>query len=108
DWKENGQSAEPICEAVTDANGSVVLLEKRDDGSQGYPLTLQRLYDDPEYEHEANGTLRLMLVETSTPAGYRDTGAIPLRLEKIGQSGRSVVVLLSDDPWTTGVYALPK
>ena len=108
DWKENGQSAEPICEAVTDANGSVVLLEKRDDGSQGYPLTLQRLYDDPEYEHEANGTLRLMLVETDTPDGYRDTGAIPLRLEKIGQSGRSVVVLLSDDPWTTGVYALPK
>lgn len=109
DWKENGQSAVPICEAVTDANGSVVLLEKRDDGSQGYPLTLQRLYDDPEYEHEANGTLRLMLVETSTPPGYRDTGAIPLRLEEIGQgSGHSVVVLLSDDPWTTGVYALPK
>ena len=107
DW-ENGQSAKPICEAVTDANGSVVLLEKRDDGSQGYPLTLQRLYDDPEYKHETNGTLRLMLVETSTPAGYRDTGAIPLRLEEIGQSGRSVVVLLSDDPWTTGVYALPK
>ena len=107
DWKENGQSAEPICEAVTDANGSVVLLEKRDDGSQGYPLTLQRLYDDPEYEHD-NGTLRLMLVETGTPNGYRDTGAIPLRLEEIGQSGRSVVVLLSDDPWTTGVYALPK
>lgn len=107
DW-ENGQSAKPICEAVTDANGSVVLLEKRDDGSQGYPLTLQRLYDDPEYKHETNGTLRLMLVETSTPAGYRDTGAIPLRLEEIGQSGRSVVVLLSDEPWTTGVYALPK
>ncbi len=108
DWKENAQSAVPICEAVTDKNGSVVLLEKRDDGSQGYPLTLQRLYDDPEYKHETNGTLRLMLVETSTPDGYRDTGAIPLRLEKIGQSGRSVVVLLSDDPWTTGVYALPK
>lgn len=108
DWKEKGQSAEPICEAMTDANGSVVLLEKRDDGSQGYPLTLQRLYDDPEYKHETNGTLRLMLVETSTPVGYRDTGAIPLRLEEIGQSGRSVVVLLSDEPWTTGVYALPK
>ena len=108
DWKENGQSAVPICKAVTDRNGSVVLLEKRDDGSQGYPLTLQRLYDDPEYEHETNGTLRLMLVETDTPDGYRDTGAIPLRLEEIGQSGRSVVVLLSDDPWTTGVYALPK
>ena len=109
EWEKKGQSAVPICEAVTDANGSVVLLEKRDDGSQGYPLTLQRLYDDPEYEHETNGTLRLMLVETRTPDGYRDTGAIPLRLEEIGQgSGHSVVVLLSDDPWTTGVYALPK
>lgn len=108
DWKENEQSAKPICEAVTDANGSVVLLEKRDDGSQGYPLTLQRLYDTYGSKREDDGTLRLMLVETRTPAGYRDTGAIPLRLEKIGQSGRSVVVLLSDDPWTTGVYALPK
>ena len=109
DWKENGQSAEPICEAVTDANGSVVLLEKRDDGSQGYPLTIQRLYDKYETERADDGTLRLMLVETGTPAGYRDTGAIPLRLEEIGQgSGHSVVVLLSDDPWTTGVYALPK
>ncbi len=108
DWKENGQSAKPICEAVTDANGSVVLLEKRDDGSQGYPLTLQRLYDTYGSKREDDGTLKLMLVETGTPDGYRDTGAIPLRLEKIGQSGRSVVVLLSDDPWTTGAYALPK
>lgn len=107
DW-ENGQSAVPICKAVTDKNGSVVLLEKRDDGSQGYPLTLQRLYDTYGSKREDDGTLRLMLVETRTPDGYRDTGAIPLRLEEIGQRGRSVVVLLSDDPWTTGVYALPK
>ena len=70
DW-ENGQSAVPICKAVTDKNGSVVLLEKRDDGSQGYPLTLQRLYDTYGSKREDDGTLRLMLVETRTPDGYR-------------------------------------
>lgn len=87
-----------ICTAITEADGTVVLLNENDT-----PITLQQLW--------AAGHDSLTLTETSVPKGYRTatSGDISLRLEKFNTAdGKSIVVLLSDDPWSTGVYAMPK
>lgn len=87
-----------ICTAITEADGTVVLLNEK-----GTPITLQQLW--------IAGHRSLTLTETNVPAGYRTatSGDIGLRLEEFNTAdGESIVVLLSDDPWSTGVYAMPK
>ncbi len=87
-----------ICTATTGADGTVVLLDENDT-----PITLQQLW---HARHRS-----LTLTETNVPAGYRPatSGDISLRLEEFNTAdGESIVVLLSDDPWSTGVYAMPK
>lgn len=87
-----------ICTAITEADGTVVLLNENDT-----PITLQQLW--------AAGHDSLTLTETNVPAGYRTatSGDISLRLEEFATAdNESIVVLLSDDPWSTGVYAMPK
>lgn len=89
---------EVICTAITENDGTVVLLDENDT-----PITLQQLWND--------GCRSLTLTETNVPAGYRTatSGDISLRLEEFDTAdGESIVVLLSDDPWFTGVYAMPK
>ena len=94
----NDNNGEVICTAITEADGTVVLLNENDT-----PITLQQLW--------ADGHDSLTLTETSVPIGYRTATSedISLRLEKFNTAdGESIVVLLSDDPWFTGVYAMPK
>ena len=89
---QNGDTVNvDIQEATTDANGDVVLLD-----GKGFPVTLSDLYSD--------GVRSITLKETNTPKGYRSSGNI--RLNLIQQDGSTL--LLSDDPWTTGAYAMSK
>lgn len=102
----NSTTGEPICDAVTKDDGSVVLLNK-----DGYPVTVQQIYDQGTKNSE--GKVRVVLKETTVPDGYRkaSTGDIKLYLQQfnigVGDDD-DIVVMLSEDPWTTGVYALPK
>lgn len=99
-------TGEPICDAVTKDDGSVVLLNE-----DGYPVTVQQIYDKGAKDGE--GKVRVVLKETTVPDGYRkaSTGDIKLYLQQfnigVGDDD-DIVVMLSEDPWTTGVYALPK
>lgn len=97
---------EPICDAVTKDDGSVVLLNE-----DGYPVTVQQIYD--QGTKDSKRIVRVVLKETTVPDGYRkaSTGDIKLYLQQfnigVGDDD-DIVVMLSEDPWTTGVYALPK
>ena len=95
---------EPICDAVTKDDGSVVLLNE-----DGYPVTVQQIYD--RGTKDSKGIVRVVLKETTVPEGYRkaSTGDITLYLQQFKSTGNDdIVVMLSENPWTTGVYALPK
>lgn len=46
-----------------------------------------------------------ILEETKTPEGYRSYDEIWLRKEKLGETGK--YVLLSDNQWDSGAYAMP-
>ena len=95
---------EPICDAVTKDDGSVVLLNE-----DGYPVTVQQIYDQGTRDN--TGIVRVVLKETKVPEGYRkaSTGDITLYLQQFKSTGNDdIVVMLSENPWTTGVYALPK
>lgn len=95
---------EPICDAVTKDDGSVVLLNE-----DGYPVTVQQIYDQGTKDDKE--IVRVVLKETTVPEGYRkaSTGDITLYLQQFKSTGNDdIVVMLSENPWTTGVYALPK
>ena len=95
---------EPICDAVTKDDGSVVLLNE-----DGYPVTVQQIYDQGTTDYK--GIVRVVLKETTVPNGYRkaSTGDITLYLQQFKSTDNDdIVVMLSENPWTTGVYALPK
>ena len=95
---------EPICDAVTKDDGSVVLLNE-----DGYPVTVQQIYD--QGTKDSKRIVRVVLKETTVPNGYRkaSTGDITLYLQQFKSTGNDdIVVMLSENPWTTGVYALPK
>ena len=97
-------TGEPICDAVTKKDGSVVLLNE-----DGYPVTVQQIYDKGTKDNK--GIVRVVLKETTVPKGYRkaSTGDITLYLQQFKSTGNDdIVVMLSENPWTTGVYALPK
>lgn len=97
-------TGEPICDAVTKDDGSVVLLNE-----DGYPVTVQQIYDQGAKDRE--GKVRVVLKETTVPDGYRkaSTDDITLYLQQFKSTGNDdIVVMLSENPWTTGVYALPK
>lgn len=95
---------EPICDAVTKDDGSVVLLNE-----DGYPVTVQQIYD--QGTKDSKRIVRVVLKETTVPDGYRkaSTDDITLYLQQFKSTGNDdIVVMLSENPWTTGVYALPK
>ena len=97
-------TGEPICDAVTKDDGSVVLLNE-----DGYPVTVQQIYD--KGTKDSKGIVRVVLKETTVPEYHRkaSTGDITLYLQQFKSTGNDdIVVMLSENPWTTGVYALPK
>lgn len=97
-------TGKPICDAVTKDDGSVVLLNE-----DGYPVTVQQIYD--QGTRDDKGIVRVVLKETTVPEYHRkaSTGDITLYLQQFESTGNDdIVVMLSENPWTTGVYALPK
>lgn len=88
-----------ICNATTESDGTVTLLDDR-----GYPITLESLYND--------GVRDITLVETVTPDGYRGVDEIPLYIQYYSegktQNGKPAYLLLSRFPWITGAYAQSK
>lgn len=96
----------PLASAVTEADGSVVLL---DPNNTNRPITLESLWGRVMEEESAATTCDLMMVETGVPAGHRASREIPLQILKENDaSDDPFYLLLSEDPWTTGAYAMPK
>lgn len=96
----------PLATAVTEDDGSVVLL---DPNNTNRPITLESLWGHVVGEEGDATTCDLMLVETDVPAGHRVAQKIPLQiLKKEKTEGDPFYLLLSKDPWTTGAYAMPK
>ncbi|HIR90543.1 MAG TPA: hypothetical protein IAC01_02010 [Candidatus Limicola stercorigallinarum] len=96
----------PLASAVTEGDGSVVLL---DPDNTNRPITLESLWEHVVEEGSGATTCDLMLVETDVPAGHRVAQKIPLQiLKKEKTEGDPFYLLLSKDPWTTGAYAMPK
>lgn len=111
DGVENRNDADktPVTVAndTTNENGELLLYYGEGMGDKrGHLLSLQDLYKT--YESRVQGTnttapyIALTLKEQSTPAGYRTVGDIHLRLQKMGDN----YILLSNDIWTTGAYAM--
>ena len=96
----------PLASAVTEGDGSVVLL---DPDNTNRPITLESLWEHVVEEGSGATTCDLMLVETGVPDGHRASREIPLQILKENDaSGDPLYLLLSEDPWTTGAYAMPK
>ena len=89
-----------LASGTTGADGEFVLLDH-----DGFILSLNDLYQE--------GVRYLVLRETKVPEGYRSPGDIHFYLagNKDGNKGDkkyNYTVLLSDNHWETGAYALPK
>ena len=111
-WTNGVADAEQICSATTDAQGNLTL---RDDN--GAPITLEQIY--AEYANQGaqdeSEKCKIRLIETNTLNGYRSPAGdftIDLRIEKCAVTGNAghepVYLLLSDDQWETGAYAMSK
>lgn len=96
--KTTDDSSNLICNATTESDGTVTLLD-----ADGYPITLKSLYEE-------DGVRNITLVETETPDGYRSVSEVALYIIKNNETPNEepVYLLLSSDPWTTGAYAQPK
>lgn len=91
---ENYSSAKRslIAEGTTDASGSMTFRK-----SNGDILPLSQL--------DARG--RYLLIEDEVPAGYRHSSE-PIKLYIKTASGGNKKLLLSNNEWDTGAYAMPK
>lgn len=99
----SGSASERICTAKTEGDGTVVL---RDPDNNNAPLTLEAVYK--RCANDA-GVCKIRLIEEGMPKGYRATADyISLQIEKREVDGEDKYILLSDDPWTTGAYAMSK
>ncbi len=99
--KKNSEGKEILlAQGTTGADGSFVLVDE-----QGYVLSINELYSrDVRY---------MVLRETDVPDGYRSPGDIHLYMIGDGEGNKegkryAYTVLLSDNHWETGAYALPQ
>ncbi len=99
DYEKNGTEATPIASGTTDSKGEFVFLDDK-----GIPITIQSLYNTYNNCADSKGN-HLILVETETPSGYRSGGEIGLYFYQ-GKSDE--VLLLSNNVWDEGAYAMPK
>lgn len=90
----------PIATGTTDADGEFVFVDK-----EGFPITIQKLFDVYKRIGQGETDSDLVLVETKTPAGYRCGKEIGLYFY---ESQEGEVLLLSNSVWTEGAYAMPK
>ena len=101
-WTSNSDR-ERICTAKTEGDGTVVL---RDPDNNNAPLTLEAVYKECANQE---GECTIRLIEEGMPNGYRATADyISLRIKKQKVGNEDKYILLSNDPWTTGAYAMSK
>ena len=91
-----------IATGTTDGSGEFVFL--REAGGNQYPITIQELHNKYKDEKDSKGN-NLILKEIGNPVGYRPVGDIGL---KFAVSDNGEVLLLSNDTWTEGAYAMSK
>lgn len=91
-----------IATGTTDGSGEFVFLKEA--GGNQYPITIQELYNKYKGKVDSEGN-NLILKEEGSPDGYRPVGDIGL---KFAESANGEVLLLSNDTWTEGAYAMPK
>lgn len=106
DYQTDGENAQPIATGTTDGNGQFVFLTPTSDGGTR-PISIQELYEEykNQKDHEGNN---LVLVETSTPEGYRTTRDVGLYF-KTNDAGDEVMLLTGENSiWGGGAYAMPK
>lgn len=89
DSKYEKKSETPIATGTTDDEGTFTFTD-----ADGMKIFLGDLTKD-----------YYILEETKTPEGYRSYDEIWLRKEKLGETGK--YVLLSDNQWDSGAYAMP-
>lgn len=87
DYKKKSET--PIATGTTDDEGTFTFTD-----ADGMKIFLGDLTKD-----------YYILEETKTPEGYRSYDEIWLRKEKLGETGK--YVLLSDNQWDSGAYAMP-
>ena len=89
-----------IATGTTGRDGAFVFIDEND-----YPITIAQLY--AEYgPGQMNGEPDLILRETKVPPGYRSAEtAMELRFH---ESDNGEVLLLSNNQWDTGAYAMSK
>ena len=92
-----------IATGTTDGSGEFVFL-KEDDAENQYPITIQELYAKYKDMEDSDGN-NLILKEEGSPEGYRPVGDIGLMF---AESANGEVLLLSNDTWTEGAYAMSK
>lgn len=86
DYDKVGEN--PIATGTTDDNGMFTFYDNED---------MVLLLSDLTKEH-------YILQETKVPEGYRNSGPIHLKVEKLKDGSK---LLLSDNAWDTGAYAMP-
>lgn len=91
-----------IATGTTDGSGEFVFLKEA--GGNQYPITIQELYNKYNGKVDSEGN-NLILKEEGSPEGYRPVGDIGL---KFAVSDNGEVLLLSNDTWTEGAYAMSK
>lgn len=86
-----------LAQGTTDQNGTFILMDARPNHDNKI-LSLKELYDD--------NFRNLTLKETKIPDGYRGQAEVKLELVQNAETGG--VILVNQDPWSTGIFASPK
>lgn len=87
------EDTDAVCRGTTDSDGELIFTQINDAGAE-VPVSLGELY--------TQGIHNLVLAEEMTPAGYRSSGEMHIRL---AQSEGGAVFALSENQWDTGAYA---
>lgn len=98
-WSGKGIAGQDtlLARGTTDLDGTFILMDARP-GNENQILSLKELYGE--------GFVNLTLRETKIPDGYRGQVDVPLKLVENNETHG--VVLVNEDPWSTGVHTSPK
>lgn len=88
-----------IASGETNSQGEFVFYDDND-----YPLSIDEIYQ--QCSADTGDTTKLKLVETKVPAGYRSNGDMILYFHTSPDGEH--VLLLSENHWDTGAYAMPR
>ena len=103
DYEEN-TGAKPVATGTTNGDGEFVFLKETDAGE--IPITIDELYEQYKDKTDKDNN-NLVLVETTTPEGYRTSGDIGLYFKET-ESDEILLLSGEDSIWEKGAYAMPK